>query len=68
MARLGGLALGRAGALGLDALGVSLGHRLACGVGFVAFGLARGIDRLLTLLARLLERGTRGVERGFDLG
>ncbi|MGZ5716108.1 MAG: hypothetical protein ACXWIG_18295, partial [Caldimonas sp.] len=65
--RLGSLTLGCAGALRLDPLGVGLGHRLARGLGFVALGLAGGIDRLLTLLARLVECDTGGVARGFDL-
>ena len=57
VARLGGRAIGGAGALQVDALGLGLGHRLARGVGFVALGLAGGVDRLLTLLARLVESG-----------
>ena len=68
MARLGGLAIGCAGALHVDALGFGRGHCLARGIGFVALGLARGIDRLLTLLARLVESGPRGIERSLDLG
>ena len=68
MARLGGLAIGRAGALQLDALGLGLGHRLARGVGLVALGLAGGVDRLLALLARLVESAAGGVARGLDLG
>ena len=67
MARLGGLALGRADTLGLDAFGMGLGHRLACSLGFVALGLARGIDRLLALLARIVESKTRGIARSLDL-
>ncbi len=62
-----GLAIGRAGTFRLDALGVGLGHRLARSLGFMTLGLAGGIDRLLALLACVVERGTRGVKRGLDL-
>ena len=67
MARFGSLTLGGARLLHLDALGLGLGHGLAGGFELVALGLAGGLDRLLALAARFLERGTGGFERGLDL-
>jgi hypothetical protein len=49
MARLGGLALGGARLLHVDALGSRPGDGLARGVRFVALGLARLLDRFLAL-------------------
>ncbi len=67
VARLGSLAFGGAGALHVDALGLGLGDGLAGGVGLVALGLARGLDRLLALAARFLEGCAGGFEGGLDL-
>ena len=67
VARLGSLALGRTGALHVDALGFRLGHGQTCRVRFVARCLARALDCLLPLAPRLLEGCPRRFERGLDL-
>ena len=52
---LGGLALGSTGALHVDALGLGLDDGRTRSVRFIALGLAGRVDRLLALLAGLLE-------------